>query len=93
MPFLIPVINVFTNASLHSLCTLLQLAVHPAVSLVGDEQGDDVSLFEAEQRVVVAGIVGEDGAHPRPLHDIVEAGGDGHAPRQIVLLAAPVVCE
>lgn len=76
-----------------SLSAILQLAVHPAVPLLGDEQRDDVSLLEADQCAVVAGSVGEDCAHSRPLHHIVEARGDGHAPGQVVVLAAPVVWE
>lgn len=71
----------------HSLSVLLQLAVHPAVSLIGDEQHDDVALVEAEQRVVVAGRVGEDGAHARPLHHVVEARGDGHGPGEAAVVA------
>lgn len=77
----------------HSLPVLLQLSVHPAVPLVGDEQHDDVSLVEAEQRVVVAGRVGEDGAHARPLHDVVEARGHRHRPGQVVVLAVHEVWE
>lgn len=71
---------------------LLQFAVHPPVSLVGDEQDDDVSLVKAEQCAVVAGSVREDGAHTWLLHHI-EACGDRHRPGKIVLLAVPVVCE
>lgn len=76
----------------HSLSVLLQLAVHPPVSLVGDEQHDDVALVEAEQRVVVAGGVGEDGAHARPLHDVVEARGDRHGPGEAAVVAVCEVC-
>lgn len=79
--------------SRHSLSILLQLAVHPAVSLVGDEQHDDVALVEAEQRAVVAGVVGEDGAHAWPLHDVVEACGDRHRPGKVAVIAVCEVCE
>lgn len=77
----------------HSLSILLQLAVHPAVPLVGDEQHDDVALVEAEQRVVVAGRVREDGAHARPLHDVVEARGDGHGPGEAAVVTVGRVCQ
>lgn len=77
----------FYLRSRHSLSILLQLAVHPPVSLVGDEQHDDIALVEAEQRVVVAGSVGEDGAHTRPLHYIVEARGDRHGPGEAAVVA------
>lgn len=77
----------------HSLSILLQLAVHPPVSLVGDEQHDDVALVEAEQRVVVAGRVGEDGAHAGPLHDIVEARGNRHGPGEAAVVTVCDVCE
>lgn len=80
----------FICVSRHSLSILLQLAVHPPVPLVGDEQHDDVALVEAEQRVVVSGGVGEDGAHAQPLHDIVEARGDRHGPGQAAVVT---VCE
>ncbi|KAA8585031.1 hypothetical protein FQN60_003725 [Etheostoma spectabile] len=69
------------------------LAVHPPISLVRDEQGDDVSLVKAEQCAAIAGSVGEDGAHSRPLHYIVEASGNRHRPGKIVLLAVPVVLK
>lgn len=83
----------FNLRSRHSLSILLQLAVHPAVPLVGDEQRNDVALVEAEQRVVVAGGVGEDGAHARPLHDVVEARGDGHGPGEAAVVAVGELCE
>lgn len=83
----------FHSRSRHSLSILLQLAVHPPVSLVGDEQHDDVALVEAEQRVVVAGGVGEDGAHARPLHDIVEARGDRHGPGEAAVVTVGEVWE
>lgn len=76
-----------------SLSILLQFTVHPPVSLVWDEQDDDVSLVKAEQCAVVASGVGEDGAHTWPLHYVVEACGDRHRPGKTVLLAVPVVCE
>lgn len=46
-----------------SLSVLLQFPVQPPVSLIGDEQEDDVSLVKAEQCAVIAGSVREDGAH------------------------------
>lgn len=98
MPSLICVIIVFSNPQMqhvwfNSLSILLQFAVHPPVSLIGDEQDDDVSLVKAQQRAVVAGSVGEDGAHTWPLHYIVEACGNRHRPGKIVLLAVSVVWE
>lgn len=74
----------------HSLSVLLQFTVHPPVPLLGDEQDDDVALVEAEQCAVVAGSVGEDGAHARPLHDIVEARRDRHGPGETFLLTVPM---
>lgn len=66
----------------NSLLRLLQLSVQPAVLLLLDEQDDDVAFFEAEQRGVVAGRVGEDRPHPG-LSAHVETGrlgrGPGHA--------------
>lgn len=38
----------FYLCSRHSLSILLQLAVHPAIPLVGDKQHDDVTLVEAK---------------------------------------------
>lgn len=83
----------FYLRSRHSLSILLQLAVHPPVSLVGDEQHDDVALVEAEQRAVVAGGVGEDGAHAQPLDDVVEARGDRHGSGEAVVVTVCDVCE
>lgn len=37
--------------------------------------------------------MGEDGAHARPLHDIVEARGDGHGPGEAAVVAVGEVCE
>lgn len=74
-----------------SLSILFQLAIHPPVFLVRDEQDDDVSLVKAEQCIVAAGSVGKDGAHTRPLHDVVEACGDGHRPGEAAVLTACVV--
>lgn len=45
---------------------LLVLSVVPAVAGLGDQQGDDIVLGEAEQRAVVAGCMGEDGLNPSP---------------------------
>ena len=45
----------------HSHPRLLVLAVVPPVAGLGDQQGDDVALTEAEQGAVVSGRVGEDG--------------------------------
>lgn len=84
---------IIQNMLMDSLSALLQLAVHPAVSLLGNEQDDDVSLVEAEQCVVVAGGVREDGAHTWPLHHVVEARGDRHGPGQAAVLAVFVVWE
>lgn len=50
----------------------LQLPIQPAVPLLWDEQRDDVAFVEAEQRVVVAGRVGEDGAHTWPADHVVQ---------------------
>lgn len=83
----------FYLPSRHSLSILLQLAVHPPVSLVGDEQHDDVALVKAQQRAVVAGGVGEDGAHARPLHDIVEARSDRHGSGEAAVVTVCEVCE
>lgn len=74
-----------------SLSVFLQFPVHPPVSLIGDEQEDDVSLVKAEQCAVIAGSVREDGAHTWPLNYVVEACGDRNRPGKIVLLAVPVV--
>lgn len=75
----------------NSLSVLLQLAVHPPVSLIRDEQDDDVSLVKAEQYAVVVGSVGEDGAHAWPLHHIVEARRDRHGPGETALLTVPMI--
>ncbi len=53
------------------LLCLLQLSVQPAVLLFLDEQGDDVAFVEAEECVVVARRVGEDG-HNVGLPDHIE---------------------
>lgn len=74
-----------------SLSVLLHFTVHPPVSLIGDEQDDDVALVKAEQRAVVASSVGEDGAHTRPLDHVVETRRDRHRPGEIALLAVPMI--
>lgn len=79
--------------SFDSLSILLQLAVHPPVSFVRDEQDYDVSLVKAEQCAVIASSVGEDGAHTWPLHYIVEACGYRHRPGKTVLITVSVVWE
>lgn len=43
---------------------LLQLSVQPAVLLLVDEQGDDDAVVEAEECVIVARCVREDGPDP-----------------------------
>lgn len=77
----------------YSLSVLLHFAVHPPVLLFGDEQDDDVAFVEAEQRAVVAGGVGEDGAHARLLHDVVEARGYRHGPGEVVLLGSLMIWQ
>lgn len=77
----------------YSLSILLHFAVHPPVLLFGDEQDYDVSFVEAEQRAVVAGGVGEDGAHARLFHNVVEACGYRHRPGEIVLLKALMIWQ
>ena len=56
----------------------LQFSVEPSVPLVRYEQGDDVSLVKAEQRRVGPRGVGEDGADPGSLHNVVESCGHRH---------------
>lgn len=51
------------------------LPVEPAVFLLGDEQRDDVSLGEAEQGLVAARGVWEDGFHLLLFHH-VQTGGN-----------------
>lgn len=83
-------VRVSRTPGLHSLSVLLHFTIHPAVFLLGDEQDDDVSLVEAEQCVVVAGGVGEDGAHAGLLRHVVEAGGHRHGPGEAVVLTVIV---
>lgn len=68
----------------HSHLVLFVLSVVPAVAGFGHEQGDDVTLGEAEQRAVVTRSVREDGLHAgAPV--LFQAGrhgaGSGQGPR------------
>lgn len=59
----------------------LQLSVQPAVLLLLDEQGDDVTFVEAEECLVVARRVRKDG-HNSGLLGHVENGRLGRRPGQ-----------
>lgn len=70
---------------LHSLFVLLQFSIQPAIFLFRDQQCDDVTLLEAQQRVVVSRFVGEYGAHFRSFVDVIEASGHRHRPGQSIV--------
>lgn len=57
---------------------LLALAIVPAVSGLGHQQGDEVALLEAQQGAVVPGRVGENGLDP---HAAVALQASGHGAR------------
>ena len=59
-------LTVQSAAQSHSHPGLLVLPVVPPVPGLGDQQGDHVTLEEAEQGAVVPGCVGEDGLDPGP---------------------------
>lgn len=69
------------TAKLDSHLCLLVLSVVPAVAGLGDQQGDDVVLGEAEQRAVVTGCMGEDGLNPCPPVSL-QSCGHGAGPGQ-----------
>lgn len=75
----------------HLLPVLLQFAVHPPVSLIGNEQDNDVSLLKAEQCAVAGGSVRKDGAHAWPLDYVVEACGDRNGPGEMAFLTVSTV--
>ena len=57
-----------------------------------DEQGDDVALVEAEERVVASRRVGKDGPHSSfPGH--VETGRLGRGPGQTDISETVLVCR
>lgn len=71
--------------------SLFQLTIHPPISLIRDEQDNDVSLVKAEQCAVVVSSVRKYGAHAWLLPHIVETRRNRHRPAEIALLAVPVV--
>lgn len=71
---------------------LLQFSIKPTVSLIRDEQDDEVTLLKAQQGVVIARFVGEDSLDAWPPAHIVKPCSHRNGPDHLSPIVI-IICQ
>lgn len=71
---------------------LLQFSIKPAVSLIRDEQDDEVTLIKAQQGIVIVRFVGEDSPHAWPSAHIVQPCSHRNRPDHLTPIIT-IICQ